>query len=95
MAFDIPADLVQLQRDWFATEARWHEAAWRGDQPALDEVPVDVDHVMVAPLADICGLEHFPSLNHSGWTIDLLLCHTRPGTTTRLSGGGVRAARHR
>jgi hypothetical protein len=37
MAFDIPADLVQLQREWFAAETRWQEAAQRGDQPATDE----------------------------------------------------------
>lgn len=37
MGFDIPTDLVQLQRDWFAAEAHWHEAAQRGAQPAIDE----------------------------------------------------------
>jgi hypothetical protein len=35
--FTFPDDLVQLQRDWFAAERRWQEAARRGDQPAIDE----------------------------------------------------------
>jgi hypothetical protein len=37
VTFDFPDDLLHVQREWFAAEAPWREAAQRGDQPAVDE----------------------------------------------------------
>jgi hypothetical protein len=37
MAYDFPDDLIQLQRDFFAAEERWRQAAAGGDDDAVGQ----------------------------------------------------------
>lgn len=76
MAFDIPADLVQLQREWFAAETRWQEAAQRGDQPAIDEEYLATQRLTLE-------LHRHPWMQASGQRYEALWRFVRPHVSRR------------